>query len=617
MRLLAASLLVLVLAGCRGPAPKAAPPAASESALTESWKALALLPSPLITKAVAVLDGTIYFFSGLYGDGPTNDATAYDPAARRWIELEPMPQSLYNQDAVALDGRIYMAGGCVRSDCASPSRAAYSYDPKEDFWTLLPPLPESVFDAAGAAINGRFVVIGGVSNRAASERVYSYSPQARKWARLADLPSPRSHAAGSVFGGRFYLTGGCKGEVEGRYCDEISEEVFIYDPKADAWSVGPSLPMPLHGHGAAVEGRRLVVAGGVCGSSRVDDCGSFTLEHGAEGWVRGPGLIRARFGARLFPLARGVGLFGPNATNNPDDLIEALGWQGPFIDPGEQPYPAAARIAPSRRRKAVRASPPATAEQRRQAAPFDAGDPENMPASVAPRPRAHAVVIGVERYRRNLPPAAFASADAKLTAEYFRRVLGVPEENLALLGNDLATKSDFEKYFERWLPNRVEKGDEVFVYFSGHGAPDSKTGEAYLVPFDADPAYIEQTGYALKRLYAHLAKLPAKRVVVVLDSCFSGAGDRSVIAEGARPLLNVVQSGVPRGLVVMSSSAGNQISNSYREKRHGLFTYFFLKGLKEKRGDLRAAFDYLKPQVSRIARRQYNADQEPQWRAGD
>lgn len=76
----------------------------------------------------------------------------------------------------------------------------------------------------------------------------------------------------------------------------------------------------------------------------------------------------------------------------------------------------------------------------------------------------------------------------------------------------------------------VEKGDGVFVYFSGHGAPAANTDEAYLVPFDADPANIMRTGYALKRRYAQLAELPAKWVVVVLDSCFSGAGDCSVIA---------------------------------------------------------------------------------------
>ena len=70
------------------------------------------------------------------------------------------------------------------------------------------------------------------------------------------------------------------------------------------------------------------------------------------------------------------------------------------------------------------------------------------------------------------------------------------------------------------------------------------------------------------------------------------------------------------GITVIAASSADQISNSYQEKGHGLFTYFFLKGLKEKGADMKAAFDYLKPEVAKVARREYNTEQEPQWREG-
>ncbi len=261
----------------------------------------------------------------------------------------------------------------------------------------------------------------------------------------------------------------------------------------------------------------------------------------------------------------------------------------------------------------------ATAPERSKAqqSPPAASDLDDLPAAGAAQPHRYAVVVGIEKYREKLPNADFAESDAKLTAEYFKRVLGIPDENLALLVGDRATRTDLEKYFDRWLPNRVEAGDEVFVYFSGHGAPDPAKGDAYLLPYDGDPTYIEETGYSLKNLYARLAKLPAKRIVVAMDSCFSGAGGRSVLARGARPLVTVsAASDVPGKLTVIAASAGNEISNSYEEKGHGLFTYFFLKGLKEKGADFRAVYDYLKPQVAREARRGYNADQTPQWAGG-
>lgn len=243
-------------------------------------------------------------------------------------------------------------------------------------------------------------------------------------------------------------------------------------------------------------------------------------------------------------------------------------------------------------------------------------DLDDLPKVGAAR-RAHAVVIGIERYRESLPLADFAAEDARLTAEYFKRVLGIPAENVALLTNERATNVDFQKHFERWLPNRVKEGDEVYVYFSGHGSPNPVTGDAYLVPYDGDPTYLEQTGYPLRRMYEQLSKLPAKHVVVTIDSCFSGAGGRSVVAKGARPLVTVqAASSLPANITVIAASAGDQISNSYQEKGHGLFTYYFLKGLKEKGPDFKAVYGYLKPEVARVARESYNADQDPQWREG-
>ena len=248
-------------------------------------------------------------------------------------------------------------------------------------------------------------------------------------------------------------------------------------------------------------------------------------------------------------------------------------------------------------------------------------DVDVVSAGLTPRKKpAYAIVVGIEQYRQDLPRADFADHDAKIMREYLVKRLGYEEENVVLLSNDHATKTDIEKYVEKWLPNRVDPGDSVFVYFSGHGSPNPKTGDAYLIPFDGDPAYLETTGYSLKRLYDNLAKLPAKEIVVLLDSCFSGAGGRSVLAKGARPMVNVMPvSVIPANMAVLAASSGEQVSSTYTQKSHGLLTYFFLKGLQgegdqDKDGviSLGELFAYVKPQVQRVARREYNNDQVPQ-----
>jgi len=249
-------------------------------------------------------------------------------------------------------------------------------------------------------------------------------------------------------------------------------------------------------------------------------------------------------------------------------------------------------------------------------------DVDKLPSFKAkPNKNAYAIVIGVEEYRQKLPKADYADHDARIVAEYLTKVMGYPEENIVTLLNDRASFVDFAKYFEKWLPNNVEENSTVFVYYSGHGAPNPNTGNAYLVPYDGDPSFIEQTGYSLKRLYKNLNKLPAKEIIVVLDSCFSGAGGRSVIAKGARPLVMNMDKQVFHSdrIAILTASAVNQISSTHEKKGHGLFTYFLLKGLKgdadtNRDGTINMGelYGYISPNVERIARKVYNNEQTPQ-----
>jgi hypothetical protein len=248
-------------------------------------------------------------------------------------------------------------------------------------------------------------------------------------------------------------------------------------------------------------------------------------------------------------------------------------------------------------------------------------DVDALPAvKTKPNKDSYAIVIGIEQYRQKLPRADFAAHDAQTLTEYLIKVMGYPDENVVTLINEHAAKSDLEKYFEKWLPNNAKFGSTVFIYYSGHGAPNLASGDTYLVPYDGDPSFIDETGYSIQRMYAALGKLPAKKVIVALDSCFSGAGGRSVIASGSRPLvLNMKAALVPKKMTVLSASSGEQISMSYDENSHGLFTYFFLKGIQTKEVvrqdgslDITELFEYVKPQVQSISRRKYNNEQTPQ-----
>ena len=237
----------------------------------------------------------------------------------------------------------------------------------------------------------------------------------------------------------------------------------------------------------------------------------------------------------------------------------------------------------------------------------------------AARPDDFAVVVGVEKYAEGLPLAEFADNDAKAFRAHLL-ALGVPARHIVYLSDEKAARSELVKNVERWLPKNVKPDSRVYFYFSGHGAPDPRTGDAYLVGFDGDPSDLADTAYPLSRLYAKLARLKAHKVIALLDSCFSGAGGRSVIAEGTRPLVNKIKEGViPQNgkLIVLTASKASQTSGVLKDKRHGTFTYYLLKGLNGKALNpqdhvtVDSLYSYLAPKVEDAAHLD-SRDQDPQ-----
>jgi uncharacterized caspase-like protein len=229
------------------------------------------------------------------------------------------------------------------------------------------------------------------------------------------------------------------------------------------------------------------------------------------------------------------------------------------------------------------------------------------------RDDAYAVVIGISGYRQaSVPKVAYARKDAEAIRDYLVGACGFRAENIKTLLDDGASKSDLEAYCEEWLARNVRKGSFVFVYFAGHGTPSPDKGEAYIVPYDGEPGFVSKL-YPLSRLYSSLAALPTDQVVVALDACFSGAGGRSVMEQGKRPLVAVDLEKEAQKLgnvAVLAASAGNEISQDYGAKRHGLFTYYLLKGLRgeadaDKDGwvTLGELYNYAKPKVLDESRR--------------
>lgn len=199
------------------------------------------------------------------------------------------------------------------------------------------------------------------------------------------------------------------------------------------------------------------------------------------------------------------------------------------------------------------------------------------------RKYAVAVVIGNKDYNdKDIPPVNFAIQDATLVKDYLIKTFGYRDGNIIFKAN--ATKGVFEnifgssteykgKLFEYITPGQ----SDVFVYYSGHGAPSLETKKGYILPVDGNPNNVGISGYSLELLYSNLAKMPTHSVTVVTDACFSGA----TLFKKASPVGIIVKNPLVsrKNTTILNSSAGTELSSWYPEKGHGLFTYYFLLGL--------------------------------------
>lgn len=197
-----------------------------------------------------------------------------------------------------------------------------------------------------------------------------------------------------------------------------------------------------------------------------------------------------------------------------------------------------------------------------------------------------ALIIGNEHYQGNIKGVPYAANDAQIFARYCKRTLGLPDANVKLLTD--ATMGQMTNAIEE-LKNkaRAVKGDaRIIFYYSGHGKPDDKDRQAYMVPVDASP-YSNRTNYSLSELYRELSESEAQLVTVFLDACFSGATRNDDMLVAARAMRQVPREDTPQGnMVVFTAASDAETAYPAESKGHGVFTYALLEKLQSTQGNV-------------------------------
>lgn len=226
-----------------------------------------------------------------------------------------------------------------------------------------------------------------------------------------------------------------------------------------------------------------------------------------------------------------------------------------------------------------------------------------VPAAVAAQPTARriALLIGNNRYQPPIPSLETPSHDVDQVAASLRQKLGFEVRVI----KD-ATKADMVRAAAA-LAREVGPADSVFVYYAGHGYLMDDTGMGYWIPVDGSVKTAAQwiSNTDISKL---LGAIPARQLMLVSDSCFSGTLAREqLVAGGAKSRQDVLRR---RSVVVLSSGGEEPVADEGKDG-HSIFAWHFLRSI-ERLGGTTIGFD-----VHRIVRKGVSGDypQEPQYGA--
>lgn len=209
-----------------------------------------------------------------------------------------------------------------------------------------------------------------------------------------------------------------------------------------------------------------------------------------------------------------------------------------------------------------------------------------------------ALIIANENYQ-DVMQVENALNDGEIMAQYCQKTLGIPNSNIHLVKDATLNNIKREVNLMRQIADAYDGKASFIIYYAGHGIPDEKTNQAYLMPIDGFSSDLT-TCYSISDFYNAFGDIPTQQTIIFIDACFSGSARGDEMLYAARGVKIKAKPGTPTGnTVVISSAQGDETAYPYSEQNHGLFTYFILKKLKESNGDitLGALFDYVKDNV--------------------
>jgi WD40 repeat protein/uncharacterized caspase-like protein len=358
------------------------------------------------------------------------------------------------------------------------------------------------------------------------------------------------------------------------------------------------------------------------GSGTVD---SNNVSAEAEIIDRGGGVGRVEW--RVNGVTAGIDTPAPASAGQPLRLTRSL-----VLDPGDNTIEVVAY-----NRANLIASVPARASVASQFAapsivPSQPATPSAVPAPApvaVAKPRLFVLVAGVNDYADQRFKLSYAISDAKEVARGFQEASGnlYQSVEVKLMTDAEVVKEKLETAFEE-LAGKISTSDVFVLYLAGHGK--TVDGRYYFVPQDfaiegeltdkVINAAVKAKAIAQDQLQRWFASIPARRSVILFDTCDSGTltGDAAETQQLEKGAANDRLAQATGRSILTASGGSQQALEGYRG--HGLFTYEVLDAFNQADGDRSGTVEvtelaaYVYAQVSELSQKVFKQRQVPQMK---
>jgi hypothetical protein len=187
--------------------------------------------------------------------------------------------------------------------------------------------------------------------------------------------------------------------------------------------------------------------------------------------------------------------------------------------------------------------------------------------------RKFTVLFGIDQYSDPAIPALEnAISDAEVVGTLLADKLGY---EVRVSRN--AKKEEIVRTMNQ-LALEMQPQDSVTIYYAGHGYLDEKTGGGYWIPADAS-AINPKTWLSNSQISHWLSQIRSRQVVMISDSCYSGAFAKEQKVSLISGKLNPDEVLAKRSVVVMSSGGDEPVADGGREG-HSIFAWHLMEALR-------------------------------------